>query len=223
MKSAKPSKTKTIKPAKSAVGRPKDTAKREGIVRAGSDLFLKNGYTLTSMEAVAKKAGVSKLTIYSHFANKDELFKEVIRQRCDKLTPEDFASLSKTPVEKALMQLGLNFTSLIFRPDSIRLHCIMQAEAVRHPKVVQIFFEAGPKRVRAAFGELLKSWHEQGQLSVPNIAKATDQFFSLLKGEMMMHIILLRTPMPSEAELKLHVRATVDFFLAGYATNKKQK
>ena len=217
------SKKTEVAPAKSLLGRPKDAAKRGDIVRAANTLFLKNGYELTSMEAVAKKAGVSKLTIYSHFDNKDELFKEVIRQRCDKLaTPENFMALANEPVEKALLEVGINFTALIFRPDSIRLHCIMQAEAARHPKVVQIFFEAGPKRVREAFCKLLQVWNDNKQLTVPNVAKATEQFFSLLKGEMLMKAMLLQMPMPSEEELKIHVRDTVKFFLAAYKTQSKR-
>ena len=209
---------------KNVVGRPKDVAKREAIIRAANTLFMKNGYGLTSMEAVAKKADVSKLTIYSHFANKDELFKAVITQRCNRLgTAEGFMALADQPVEKALLQLGINFTSLIFTQDSIRLHSIMQAEASRHPKVVQIFFDAGPKRVREAFGKLLQAWNDQKQLAIPDIAKATDQFFSLLKGEMLMKVMLLRMEMPSKAELNDHVHATVDFFLAAYKPKSKQR
>lgn len=209
---------------KNVAGRPKDAAKREGIVRSANSLFMKNGYSLTSMEAVAKNAGVSKLTIYSHFANKDELFKEVIRLRCEKLaTAESFMALAKEPVKEALLQLGINFTSLVFTPDSVRLHRIMQAEAVRHPKVVQIFYETGPKHVRGEFARLLQAWQEQGQLSIPDIAKASDQFFSLLKGEMLVQVTLLGMPMPSEAELKKHVRATVDFFLSAYSPTYKTK
>ena len=62
-------------------GRPKDSVKREEIVSAATLLFMENGYGLTSMEAVAKQAGVSKLTIYSHFADKSELFRAIIQQR----------------------------------------------------------------------------------------------------------------------------------------------
>jgi TetR/AcrR family transcriptional regulator, mexJK operon transcriptional repressor len=207
---------------KTPAGRPKDTGKRDSIVRAASHLFMNEGYELTSMEAVAKKAGVSKLTIYSHFADKNDLFREVIGQRCQRLaTPESYAALEHEPAEKALLQLGTRFTTLVFNADSIRLHRIMQAEAPRHPKVVQIFYEAGPKRVREAFNALLKAWVKQGQLSIPDIPKATEQFFSLLKGEMLMKALLHRTPIPSETEIKKHVRATVSFFLSAYGTKTK--
>ncbi|MDP9127733.1 MAG: TetR/AcrR family transcriptional regulator [Pseudomonadota bacterium] len=200
-----------------SVGRPKDAAKGEGIIRAATALFMRDGYELTSMEAVAKKADVSKLTIYSHFANKDELFKAVIRQRCDKLaTPECFLTQSDQPVEPALLDLALRLAGLIFSADSIRLHRVVQAEATRHPKVVQIFYEAGPRRVREAFGALLQEWNRRGQLNVPDIPVATEQFFSLLKGERLMRTMLLREPMPNAGELDKHVRATVKLFLDAY-------
>ena len=216
---------KTIsKPAPSGLGRPKDISKREDIVRAAGVLFMNKGYELTSMEAVAQKADVSKLTIYSHFADKDELFKEVIRLRCDKLAmPESYLALAKEPVEKGLLKLASNFTTLVFNPDSIRLHRIMQGEAQRHPRVIQIFYEAGPKRVKSAFADLLKAWVKQGQLSIPDVTRATQQFFSLLKGEMLSKIILCCATEPTKRELALHVRASVTFFLAAYQTKKTQK
>lgn len=211
----------TTKPRKPVQGRPKDARKREDIVQAASDLFMKEGYELTSMEAVARKADVSKLTIYSHFTDKSELFREVICQRCTRLgTPESFAALQQEPADKALMQLGLTFVTHIFSQNSVRLHRIMQAEAERHPEVVQIFYEAGPKRIRTAFGDLLKAWVQQNQLSIPDITKATEQFFSLLKGEMLMKIILRSAPLPDPSALKKHVQATVDFFLAAYRSKK---
>src|ERR1700685_3610870 len=100
MKSKKPSYNK----GRGGPGRPKDSAKREGIVRAATALFMKDGYELTSMDAVAKKADVSKLTIYSHFADKSDLFREVIRCRCDKSAmPECFLALAQESPEEALL------------------------------------------------------------------------------------------------------------------------
>ena len=61
--------TDTSTPA--ARGRPKDPAKRAAILDAAEKLFLSQGFTGTSMDAVAKEAGVSKLTVYSHFSDKE--------------------------------------------------------------------------------------------------------------------------------------------------------
>jgi len=199
------------------IGRPKDVSKRDSIVRAASVLFFTHGYELTSMNAVAKKADVSKLTIYSHFANKDELFKEVVRERCDKRAmPATFMAQINEPVEKALLYIGTLMVNLIFSPDSIRLQRIIQAEAVRHPNVVRIFYEAGPQRVRTAFSALLTEWTRQKQLDVPDIPLATEQFFSVLKGEILMKTLMLLAPPPNAFQTKKHVYATVAFFLAAY-------
>jgi TetR/AcrR family transcriptional repressor of mexJK operon len=92
----------------------------------------------------------------------------------------------------------------------------MQAEAARHPKVIQIFYDAGPNRVRAAFDELIEAWVKQGKLVIPDIPKATEQFFSLLKGEKLMKHILLRTPQPSPTELEQHIKASIAVFMAAY-------
>jgi TetR/AcrR family transcriptional repressor of mexJK operon len=198
-------------------GRPKDAAKRTSIIEAAASLFMSEGYTETSMEAVATKAGVSKLTIYSHFADKNELFKEVIRRRCDsQAMPESYLAMASEPVKPALLAIASKFTRLIYNPDSLRLHRIMQAEAQRHPEVVQIFYDIGPKRVRAAFGELLTQWVKQKKLSIPDIATATEQFFSLVKGELMSKSLLGIGPQPSKAELDKHIQAAITMFLSTY-------
>ena len=46
-------------------------AKRQAILDAAKSLFLTHGYANTSMDAVATLAGVSKLTVYSHFTDKE--------------------------------------------------------------------------------------------------------------------------------------------------------
>ena len=53
-------------------------SKRDLIVEAARKLFLEAGYGTTSMDALAAKAGVSKPTIYSYFANKEALFGAVM-------------------------------------------------------------------------------------------------------------------------------------------------
>lgn len=96
------------------------------------------------------------------------------------------------------------------------MHRTMLAEAERHPQVVQIFYEAGPKRVRAAFGELLQGWVDKKQLLIPDIPKAAEQFFSLLKGELMMRLMLGQATRPNPQAVRKHVEATVAFFLSAY-------
>src|SRR5262249_43172005 len=53
-------------------------AHRERVVRAATSSFLAHGYR-SSVDEIARRAGVAKQTVYHHFPSKDELFKEVAR------------------------------------------------------------------------------------------------------------------------------------------------
>jgi len=203
-----------------ATGRPKNALKRESILAAATALFMQQGYELTSVEAIAKAADVSKLTIYSHFTNKTELFRVVIEQCCDQLAaPESFIAYAKLPVKQGLLQLGASLAVLIYSNDAIHLQRIMQSEAMQHAEIVKVFYEAGPQRVKLAFTELLSIWQQQEQLDIVDINRATEQFFSLLKGEVYVKAMLLLSPIPTADEIEQHVQSTVAMFLTSYQAN----
>lgn len=46
---------------------------REQLIETAKQLFLRDGYSVTSLERVADEAGYSKGAVYSNFRNKDEL------------------------------------------------------------------------------------------------------------------------------------------------------
>lgn len=182
---------------------------------------MENGYELTSMEAVAREAGVSKLTIYSHFSDKSELFQAIIQYRCDKMgMPDCFSDEAGLPVEEALVKIARHAASVIFRPDSFRLMRVVQAEALRHPEIVEIYYQVGPRRVKTAFADLLRTFDRQGQLAISDPDRASEQFFSLLKGELLQRTLMFQMPAPDKAELEAHIKATIDFFLAAYRPQK---
>ena len=55
-------------------------ARPEEITAAALELFSERGYAATRLEDVAARAGVAKGTLYLYFANKEELFKAVLRE-----------------------------------------------------------------------------------------------------------------------------------------------
>jgi TetR/AcrR family transcriptional repressor of mexJK operon len=198
-------------------GRPKDSVKREEIVRAATRLFMEKGYELTSMEAVAREANVSKLTVYSHFADKKELFRAIVQYRCDKIgMPETLMSAANLPAREALLNIARGALARIFNPESISLIRMVNAEAMHHPEIVQVYHEVGPRRIKAAFADLLDEFNRQGKVKIADTACASEQFFSLLKGEMLQRTLYFLSPLPDAAELETHITATVDFFLAAY-------
>jgi AcrR family transcriptional regulator len=55
---------------------------REQVVAAASRVFARNGFHATSLEAVAEEAGYSRGAVYYNFADKEELFLELLDRRC---------------------------------------------------------------------------------------------------------------------------------------------
>lgn len=55
-------------------------ARPQELLASAIDLFVERGFAATRLEDVARRAGVSKGTLYLYYANKEDLFKAVVRQ-----------------------------------------------------------------------------------------------------------------------------------------------
>ncbi|MEO0072811.1 MAG: TetR/AcrR family transcriptional regulator [candidate division WOR-3 bacterium] len=55
--------------------------RREQILKAATEVFARYGLSKTTIEDIAKEAGVGKSSIYYYFENKDEIFKAVIEEQ----------------------------------------------------------------------------------------------------------------------------------------------
>lgn len=197
-------------------GRPKDLNKRAAILDAAKRLFTLQGYDGSSMDQIANEAGVSKLTVYSHFGDKDALFMEAIREKCEEQMPPDlFPADLKGPLRVQLTRIAQAFFALITSDEALSMHRMMitQSSDVR---IRQMFWQAGPQRVQAAFNEFLQARVAAGELVVPDIARAPSQFFCLLKGELHMRMVSGLCAAPGKREVDAHIDATVDLFLRAH-------
>src|SRR2546426_11426938 len=103
-----------MKTAVKTVGRPKDLEKRAAILEAAKCLFLSGGYEGTSMDAVAAEAGVSKLTVYNHFSDKETLFAEAVKAKCEEQLPHEvFEIKPKGSVRQQLLAIARGFSQLV--------------------------------------------------------------------------------------------------------------
>lgn len=198
-------------------GRPKDLAKREAILEAAKTLFLSLGYANTSMDAVAAAAGVSKLTVYSHFTDKQTLFCSAVMATCQIQLPDLlFEYPEGVPVEEVLLTIARNFQALISSDEAIKLSRLIMAQGSLDPSFGEYFYEAGPKRVLAGMEALLRGAHERGLLRVDNPLRAAEHFFCLVKGAPDYRLLLgCAGPLEGD-EAEAHVREVVGVFLRAF-------
>lgn len=201
-------------------GRPKDLEKRAAILDAAKRLFPLHGFEGTSMDAIAAEAGVSKLTVYSHFTDKETLFFAAIRARCEEQMPATLFDVEiGGPVRRQLEEIARAFFALVTAPESVALHRLLTSGTGLSDKLVQMFWEAGPQRVQSGFQQFLRHEVAAGQLAIVDIPRAASQFFALLKGELHARMLCGCSQPFGEKEIAQHIRATVEMFLRAYAVD----
>jgi TetR/AcrR family transcriptional repressor of mexJK operon len=206
------------KAAKSAApGRPKDQGKGAAILETAKRLFLALGYEGVSMDQIAAEAGVSKLTVYSHYGDKETLFAAAAKAYCDQQLPGSlFEPRPDLPLHERLLQIGRVFFAMVASPEAVAAHRMLSTPQMAETAVPRMFWDAGPQRVQDAFAELLRARMAAGQLAIDDVPRAASQFFALLKGEPHMKMVLGCGPL-SDAAAEAHVRASVEMFLRAYA------
>ena len=198
-------------------GRPKDPAKREAILAAAQVLFLGNGYEGSSMEAIAAEAGVSKLTLYSHFKDKEALFSAAVKTTCETRLPRRlFQVEADCDIEQVLLAIGRAFNELVNSPESIGLHRVMVAMATQNPGLVKMFFDAGPQQLLFDLEQLFALANTLDLLRIDEPMRAAEHFCSLIKGAQHFRLLVGYTEAPTEEEGNLHVRDAVSLFLRAY-------
>ncbi|WP_417775817.1 TetR/AcrR family transcriptional regulator [Stutzerimonas xanthomarina] len=204
-------------PAPSGPGRPKDPAKREAILMAAQVLFLNNGYEGSSMDAIAAEAGVSKLTLYSHFKDKEALFGEAVKTTCETRLPRRLFVLEDgCEFRSVLLDIAHAFHELVISPESIGLHRVMVAMATQNPALSQMFFDAGPQKLLVDLEQMLDQAHQRQLLNVPEPMRAAEHFCSLIKGVAHFRLLIGYAKQPDAADMKRHAEDCVDLFMRAY-------
>jgi TetR/AcrR family transcriptional regulator, mexJK operon transcriptional repressor len=202
-------------PRQASPGRPKDLAKGAAILEAAKRMFTVHGYERTSMDQIASEAGVSKLTVYSHFGDKEALFAAAVKSHCETQLPDAlFEPSPETPLRERLQEIARAFFAMVSSPEAIAGHRIMCTPQITSSPLPALFWKAGPQRTQAVFASLLQRRVEAGELEIPDVQMASSQFFALLKGEV--HAQMVFGCCGEARPVEDHLNACVDMFLRAY-------
>ena len=218
--STSPARKPGASPRQASPGRPKDLAKGAAILEAAKRMFTLHGYERASMDQIATEAGVSKLTVYSHFGDKEALFAAVVKSHCEAQLPDTlFESSPDTPLRERLLEIARAFFAMVSSPEAVAGHRIMCSPQVTGSPLSDIFWKAGPERTKAVFAGLLQNRIAAGQLEIPDVAMASSQFFTLIKGEA--HARMVFGCHAETHTIEEHLEACVDMFLRAFGTGSR--
>ncbi len=157
--------------------------KLETVTRAARQLFLQQGFSATSMDAIAKEAGVSKATLYAYFPSKETLFASLIQADCEEFTralPQPDLSEGLYP---ALRRFAHQYAKVFIERKDIALVRAIANESGRFPELGRLFYESGPLATIKRLARFLDEAKAQGLLDFEDSIVTATQFLSLIRGE----------------------------------------
>jgi TetR/AcrR family transcriptional repressor of mexJK operon len=198
-------------------GRPKDRAKHAAILEAARTLFGRQPFDLVTMEAVAAQASVSKMTVYSHFRDKETLFETLVSAIADQM----IGALSGPEHEGAglrerLEAVGCDLLGVLLGPGVCEMAHTLPGTLRVNRTLALRFYNAGPGRVRAALAAIIAEAAGRGDLTVDDPRLAAEDLVSLWEGNRpAMTTFGLAEPASPEEIRHRAVRGT-DVFLRAY-------
>ena len=205
-------------PATTRSGRPKDSAKREAIVTAARGLFASQPFDLVTMEAVATRANVSKMTVYSHFHDKETLFETIVTAVSDQMIGALLAPDQADGLRERLVAVGQTFLGVILGSDICKMAHTLPVALRANPALADRFYAAGPGRVRGALSAMIAIAAERGELIVDDPDRAADDLVSLWEGSMPAKIAFGLAELSTPEEIARRALRGTEVFLRAYRT-----
>jgi TetR/AcrR family transcriptional regulator, mexJK operon transcriptional repressor len=122
-------------------------ALNERILDVATELFLAQGYGLTTIEALARRAGISKRTFYHRFADKSVLFGAVVHRIVERIRPApDVPLLEGATPHEVLKRLARLILHAALSPPTLALHRLIVGESARFPELARAMNAEGATR-----------------------------------------------------------------------------
>jgi len=200
-------------------GRPQvrsDDETRAVITEAARHEFAGSGFAGTSMDGVARAAGVSTKTLYRLFPNKVTLFEAMVTERIDA-----FVSVVKLracdggDVEAALAEALTICGELMLDGEVIALQRVIIGESDKFPDIAETFFNKAITRTQAALADWLRVQQKRGTVALDDADAAAGMLLGMLAFQPQRAVMFGHLDPPSGPQLVHRAKACAALFLAG--------
>jgi TetR/AcrR family transcriptional repressor of mexJK operon len=199
-------------------GRPKDAAKRAAILAAARSLFLSQSYETVTMEAVAARAGVSKMTLYSHFADKETMFETIVRTLSDEMVSAVSGSdQGDAPLRDRLTSIGTSFLTVVLDASVRMLGQTLAGSLQADQELARRFYDAGPGRTHSALAAIIAGAMATGDLKADSPKWAAADLISLWEGGTAGQLAFGLIEHVTSDEIARRAQRGTDVFLRAYA------
>jgi TetR/AcrR family transcriptional repressor of mexJK operon len=172
-------------------GRPTKAAaaeRDERLLEIAAQMFMRDGFDGTSMERLAEAARIGKATLYARYADKSQLFADILRRRIllifGPLEAEFAEGFGGESLEQTLLTLARRFIDLSLASSAIALGRILAAEGERFPELGKLAVEEGLNRQIRLVEAVLARFGARHRYSIDDRTLAADLFLSIVLGRL---------------------------------------
>ena len=193
-------------------------ARPSEILAAALETFVEHGYAATRLEEVARRAGVTKGTLYIYFESKDALFKAVVRENVVPIlaTAEQMAEDPSTDPEDLLRRLVTDWWGAMGPSGLGGLPKLVMSEAANFPELAQFWYDEVVRRGRQTFARVLRRGMAQGRFRSLDV----DLAVRMILAPVLMAAIWQHSFHACEKEafpVEDYLATSIDIFLRGVA------
>jgi len=196
--------------------RRRKNARPEEIISAALEVFADRGFAATKLEDVARRAGVTKGTIYLYFENKEALFKALIRQTIVPVIAqgEELAKSFPGSARELFERLVREYWRLVGETSLVGIPKLMMAEANNFPELARFYYEEVVTRGHRLMASVIERGIKAGEFRPVNVAVATK-----LAMAPVMHAVIARKAfsacMPEGFDVGKYLDTHIDLYLHG--------
>jgi TetR/AcrR family transcriptional repressor of mexJK operon len=203
-------------------GQTRSARKRQAIIAAATELFLRHGYLGTSMDQVTVAAAVSKPTVYKFFTDKEQLFTEIVLGPLDQAGGPVRARAEllarTTDLAADLRALAREYLTAVTQPSVLQLRRLVIGASHRLPSLARAYYERAPEQTMDALAGCFSQLTDRGLLRCPDERMAAAHFAFLVLGRALDKSLFCGDQPFSPPELTAQADAGAAAFLAAYGT-----
>lgn len=190
--------------------------KRNAILTAALTEFEARGFRETSMDRIAKTAGVSKRTVYNHFSSKEQLFGAIAAELIERVKHvSDYPYDSQQAVDTQLREIGAQILDMLASGCFLNLARVTVGELMRSPEMGRKTHEL-MRKGQNGLARWLSEANDDGRLAIEDPSWASDQFLGLIKTFALWPQIIGRQPVPDETTRERILDSAVVMFIGQY-------
>jgi AcrR family transcriptional regulator len=202
-------------------GRPQsrcDEETRAVIFEAARHEFAANGYAATSMDSVARRAGISTKTLYRLIPNKAALFEAMITDRIDTFTSVvRLRTCDGSNIEKALREALIICGELILDGDVISLQRVILGDSEKFPEIAETFYHKAIRRTEQTLANWLQAQSERGLIKIDDAETAAGMLLGMLVFQPQRAVMFGHALPPTRKQLEQRAQTVAAAFLRGCA------